>query len=765
MKNYLLNLLLISCLFSSYLVAAPKSVTLKSGIDAISVEGKDYFIAGKVRFYEGNSIVKGDINLDYEEKEDENSALYYKGIIVDGDLRVEGTVFNNEDDYGKFLDVRGDLYVDNLLIGGAQVKVQGNIYVKYFTIQTYNHGTVWADAIYTPVLIAEERTPEIKTEEHINLFLHPDYTDPKNLNYSTLTTIFKNNKSIVMKLAWEDSDEPDFSLGDFRGEVLDGNAKSLLKPILDYQKRHFSNAKPEKKKEDVIEEVPSDSLVFIKEYASKVKINDDEVSISELTKVQLKNISLLDLSDNELKEIPSFLVELENLKHLDLSKNHIKETPEFLSNLKHLKVINLESNQISNFTRNISQLTSLTHLNLASNEIRVLPKHIKSLQNLETLNLGKNAIVVLSKEIGELHKLKNLSLTLNDIDELPSSLYHLSNLEMLDLSYCYTKISDDIENLTKLTELNISRNSLKKVSASILKLKNLKKLNLRETSIKELPENFSKLTELEWLDLGANHFNTIPKVLADLKKLKYLEMFLCRITQIPDYIRDFKNLKELRIDGNDIKKIQNIIFPALTSLDLNNNDLTEIPSSVMDIKSLEELDLGSNDITTIPNEIGKLVNLKSFEIGGYESKISSVPKEFSKLKALTKLDLSSNEFKAIPVEIFELSKLSDLDMGYNQISEIPKEISQLQVLESLSLGKNKIRIVPNEIADLPRLESLSLYENPIRNVPQEVLDEDVDVLQEYLKKGFGNESILEKFFKDYIFIPAQRAGMKQNKIW
>jgi hypothetical protein len=67
MKNYLLNLLLISCLFSSCLVAAPKSVTLKSGIDAISVEGKDYFIAGKVRFYEGNSIVKGDINLDYEE--------------------------------------------------------------------------------------------------------------------------------------------------------------------------------------------------------------------------------------------------------------------------------------------------------------------------------------------------------------------------------------------------------------------------------------------------------------------------------------------------------------------------------------------------------------------------------------------------------------------------------------------------------------------------------------------------------------------------
>ncbi len=86
-------------------------------------------------------------------------------------------------------------------------------------------------------------------------------------------------------------------------------------------------------------------------------------------------------------------------------------------------------------------------------------------------------------------------------------------------------------------------------------------------------------------------------------------------------------------------------------------------------------------------------------------------------------------------------------MGYNQISEIPKEVSQLQGLESLSLGKNKISIVPNEIADLPCLESLSLYENPIRNVPKEVLDEDVEMLQEYLKNGFGNESILEKIFR------------------
>ncbi len=137
----LLNIV-INLFFCSCLLATPTIIPLKSGIEAISVEGEDYFIAGKVRFYEGNSIVKGDIDLDYHDKEDKSSSNYYKGIIVDGDLKLEGTLFNNEDDYGKFLDVRGDLYVDNLLIGGAHIRVQGNIYVKYFAIQTYNHGVI-----------------------------------------------------------------------------------------------------------------------------------------------------------------------------------------------------------------------------------------------------------------------------------------------------------------------------------------------------------------------------------------------------------------------------------------------------------------------------------------------------------------------------------------------------------------------------------------------------------------------------------------------
>jgi len=729
-------------MFLNYVVEAAEIttdsniITLKNGIDAISVENEDYFIAGKVRFYEGDSLVKGNIDLDYKENEDSESSHYFKGIIVDGDLKVEGNIFNREDDYGKFLDVRGDLYVDNLVIGGAQVKVQGNIYVKYFTIETYNHGVILADALYVPVLLVDERSPDLKTNEHIIHYLHREYDDPNELNYPNLKAIFKNDEEIVMTMSWAKSKTPDFSLGDFTTKILNNNAEALLKQILDYQEKHFSKSiiKKENKKEVEEETIPSNPLVFIKKYANKVEINGKKTVIKKLTKSMLTDITLLDLSDNDLEKVPSFISHFEKLSYLDLSSNLLKEIPDSFNKLAKLEYLTLSNNKISTFSKNISQLEMLKTLDLESNEIRVIPKSINNLKNLENLNFGHNLIVVVSKEIGELKQLTSLSLQLNNIETLPSSLYDLSNLESLDLSYCRITISDDIEKLTKLTDLNISRNPLKSISASILTLKNLKKLNIRYTYIGELPKDFSQLTKLEWLDLGSNQFTQIPKVLTQLKHLTDLRMFNCRITQLPSYMKDFLSLKHLRVNGNNMVTVDGITFPPLNSLNLNNTDLLKIPSSITNITSLKELDLGSNEITEIPPEIGQLINLESFEIGNYEGKISNLPKEFSNLKAMVKLDLSSNLFKTIPIEVLALNKLRSLNMGYNQISVIPKEISYLPELRKLFIGENKITRIPQEIADLTFLETFLIYGNPIDNVPENILDDDLEALREYLNK-------------------------------
>lgn len=61
-----------------------------------------------------------------------------------------------------------------------------------------------------------------------------------------------------------------------------------------------------------------------------------------------KDLDSLDLSNNKLKEIPTFIMDLTNLKTLDLSNNQLTEVPAFLfKKMPYLGSLNLSNNQLS----------------------------------------------------------------------------------------------------------------------------------------------------------------------------------------------------------------------------------------------------------------------------------------------------------------------------------------------------------------------------------------------------------------------------------
>ncbi|MCC6783710.1 MAG: polymer-forming cytoskeletal protein, partial [Planctomycetes bacterium] len=74
------------------------------------------------------------LRLDY-------GALGASGIIVDGDLVVEGVIQNGEQDSGPFLVVCGNLTVDNIAIAGAPLHVAGNVRMSGAFHGYCNHGT------------------------------------------------------------------------------------------------------------------------------------------------------------------------------------------------------------------------------------------------------------------------------------------------------------------------------------------------------------------------------------------------------------------------------------------------------------------------------------------------------------------------------------------------------------------------------------------------------------------------------------------------
>jgi hypothetical protein len=95
-------------------------------------------ISNAITVLRGNTRVAGDLELDWD-REDEDCP---DGTIVDGDLEVSGTIVNRNSDSGPFLLVTGNLRAKNLVSGGSEIVVLGDLIVDGVVFGFYNHGSI-----------------------------------------------------------------------------------------------------------------------------------------------------------------------------------------------------------------------------------------------------------------------------------------------------------------------------------------------------------------------------------------------------------------------------------------------------------------------------------------------------------------------------------------------------------------------------------------------------------------------------------------------
>ena len=88
--------------------------------------------------YESVIFIDGNLSLENLDLDDYGTSV--NGLIVNGDLKVDGGIKNLNGDKGPFLIVKGDVLADYVIGGGSEIYFEGTSYIQTFTIGHYNHG-------------------------------------------------------------------------------------------------------------------------------------------------------------------------------------------------------------------------------------------------------------------------------------------------------------------------------------------------------------------------------------------------------------------------------------------------------------------------------------------------------------------------------------------------------------------------------------------------------------------------------------------------
>ena len=110
-------------------------------------------------------------------------------------------------------------------------------------------------------------------------------------------------------------------------------------------------------------------------------------------------------------------------------------------------------------------------------------------------------------------------------------------------------------------------------------------------------------------------------------------------------------------------------------LDLNYNQLTELPPQIGNLKSLYQLHLAGNQLQELPPEIGNLNHLLF-------------------------LDLGNNNLRRLPPQIGNMTRLQLLNLNFNQLRQLPPELRNVGTLRQLYFGGNEPLESQTEIEEL-----------------------------------------------------------------
>lgn len=252
-------------------------------------------------------------------------------------------------------------------------------------------------------------------------------------------------------------------------------------------------------------------------------------------------LSLTALNQHKIyKDIDSLPKDLDSVYRLNLSEQQLTEIPEIVSKLTNLQELNLSENHISNLNG------------------------FENLNNLQTLNIGMNDFKTFPIEITKYKNLKILHLWWNDIKTIPDEFFsNNTQIEELDMTsmfeFDFKSNLDKVHSFKNLKRLNLGNNQIPHLTIQFDKLEKLEVFGyIRQDSInlKELCFKLTNCKKLKTLHFSVNNIKTLPNEILLLESLEELNLFQNKIKVLPSDIVKMKNLKEITLIDNPIDEFR-----------------------------------------------------------------------------------------------------------------------------------------------------------------------------------------------------------------
>uniref|UniRef100_A0AC11BJS0 Leucine rich repeat containing 40 n=1 Tax=Ovis aries TaxID=9940 RepID=A0AC11BJS0_SHEEP len=356
----------------------------------------------------------------------------------------------------------------------------------------------------------------------------------------------------------------------------------------------------------------------------------------------MKRLKHLDCNSNLLETIPPELASMESLELLYLRRNKLRFLPEFPS-CKLLKELHVGENQIEKLgAEHLKHLNSILVLDLRDNKLKSVPDEITLLQSLERLDLSNNDISSLPCSLGRLH-LKFLALEGNPLRTIRREIINKGTQEVL--KYLRSKIKDDGPSQNdSVTETAMTLPSESRVNVhTILTLKMLDysdkqtalipdevfdavksniitSINFSKNQLCEIPKRIVELKEMvSDVNLSYNKLSSISLELCTLQKLTFLDLRNNFLNSLPEEMESLTRLQTINLSFNRFKILPEVLYriPTLETVLISNNQVGALdPQKMKTMENLITLDLQNNDLLQIPPELGNCVNLRTLLLDG-----------------------------------------------------------------------------------------------------------------------------------------------------